>query len=69
MYACPNCGGGLRFDIASQALKCDYCDSRHDPYDITKEKDAGVETGEYGVTIFTCPQCGGDLTVYPSWEL
>ena len=61
MYACPNCGGGLRFDISSQKLKCDYCDSDHDPYDITKEKDAGVETGEYGVTIFTCPQCGGEV--------
>ena len=26
-YKCPNCGGPLRFDPASQKLKCEYCDS------------------------------------------
>ena len=26
-YQCPNCGGPLRFDPASQKLKCDYCES------------------------------------------
>ena len=61
MYACPNCGGGLKFDIPSQQLKCDYCGTFSDPYDISKEKDAGVETDEYGVTLFTCPQCGGEV--------
>ena len=26
-YKCPNCGGPLRFDPATQKLKCEYCDS------------------------------------------
>lgn len=61
MYACPNCGGGLKFDIASQKLKCDYCATFTDPYDISREKDADVRTDEYGVSLFTCPQCGGEV--------
>ena len=24
-YKCPNCGGGLTFDPASQKFKCEYC--------------------------------------------
>lgn len=24
-YKCPNCGGGLKFDPASQKFKCEYC--------------------------------------------
>ena len=61
MYACPNCGGGLRFDIPSQKLKCDYCATLTDPYDISRDKDADMQTDEYGVTLFTCPQCGGEV--------
>lgn len=26
-YQCPNCGGPLRFDPATQKLKCEYCES------------------------------------------
>ncbi len=26
-YKCPNCGGGLIFDPATQKLKCEYCNS------------------------------------------
>ncbi len=67
MYECPNCGGNLKFDISSQMLKCDYCLTTHNPYDITKEKDAeesGSLSGnnnEFNVTVFTCPQCGGEI--------
>lgn len=60
MYACPNCGGGLRFDIASQKLICDHCDSLTDPYSLAEKKDASTDTS-FGVTVFTCPQCGGEL--------
>lgn len=41
MYECPNCGGDLRFDIASQKLKCEHCDSTFDPYSVYKDEDAG----------------------------
>lgn len=60
MYECPNCGGNLKFDIKSQLLKCDYCLTTKDPYEVTKEKDA-EEKGAFDVTVFTCPQCGGEI--------
>ncbi|MDE6185534.1 MAG: hypothetical protein K2G39_08935, partial [Lachnospiraceae bacterium] len=57
---CPNCGGNLKFDIASQQLKCDYCLTLKDPYEVTKDKDA-EESSAFDVTVFTCPQCGGEI--------
>lgn len=60
MYECPNCGGNLKFDIESQQLKCDYCLTTQNPYEITKDKDA-EESSQFDVTIFTCPQCGGEI--------
>lgn len=60
MYACPNCGGNLKFNIMSQDLHCTACDTHMDPYDFSKEKDA-VESNEYDVTVFTCPQCAGEI--------
>lgn len=60
MYECPNCGGNLKFNIESQLLKCDYCLTTQDPYEITKNKDA-EESNQFDVTIFTCPQCGGEI--------
>ncbi len=60
MYECQNCGGNLKFDIASQQLKCDYCLTLKDPYEVTKDKDA-EESNAFDVTVFTCPQCGGEI--------
>ncbi len=60
MFECPNCAKNLKFDIASQQMKCDACESLFDPYAIQKDKDA--ESGEYFETnIFTCSQCGGQI--------
>lgn len=60
MYNCPNCSGNLSFDIASQKLMCDYCKTQLDPYEYQKTQDAG-ESDMFGVTVFTCPQCGGEI--------
>lgn len=60
MFQCPNCGSSLRFDIPSQMLTCDHCHSFHDPYSVSKDHDA-EEQDMYDVTVFTCPQCGGQL--------
>lgn len=60
MYECPNCGGNLKFDIPSQQMACAYCGTHLDPYSIKKETDA-VEEQYFEATIFTCPQCGGEL--------
>ena len=61
MFACPNCGGNLKFHIPSQQLACEYCQSQFDPYSFDhKEKDA-QEMKEFEVTVFSCPQCGGEI--------
>ena len=60
MYECPNCGGNLKFDILSQQMACAYCDTHLDPYSVKKETDA-IEEQYFEATIFTCPQCGGEL--------
>lgn len=64
MYECPNCSGNLKFDIPSQKLLCEHCGTMMNPYDFQKERDAEETTvgeDEYEVTVFTCPQCGGEL--------
>ena len=64
MYECPNCAANLKFDIPSQQLKCDYCGTMMNPYDFQKERDVletTVEEEDYEVTVFRCPQCGGEL--------
>lgn len=60
MYECPNCGGNLKFDIPSQQLKCDHCLTLKNPYEVTKVRDA-EESNVFDATIFTCPQCGGEI--------
>ena len=60
MYACPNCGSNLRFSIEKQALFCDACDTVKSPYDVVKDHDAD-ESNVFEATVFTCPQCGGEI--------
>ena len=60
MYNCPNCSGNLSFDIASQKLMCDFCQTQFDPYEYQKSQDA-EQSDVFGVTVFTCPQCGGEI--------
>ena len=65
MISCPNCGGNLKFDIASQRLACEHCHDQFDPYAFdSKTSDAEEEKSyesNYEVTIFTCPQGGGEI--------
>lgn len=60
MYGCTSCGAGLRYDIRSEKLLCDYCGASFDPYEYEKAKDA-EEKEYFDTTIFTCPQCGGEV--------
>ena len=74
MYACPNCGANLVFNIQEGKLVCEYCDSRFFPGDsrlrwtgskesampLEQEKQSQVGD-EMEVSIFTCPQCGGEM--------
>ena len=60
MIQCPNCGGSVVFDIATQQMKCVSCSSAFNPYDF-KYGNGAEESTEYNVTVFKCPQCGGEI--------
>ena len=62
MLACTNCGGRLKFNIASQDMKCESCDSHFDPYQFKEMSYGGAEESkEYDITVFKCPGCGGEI--------
>ena len=61
MISCPGCGSGLRFDIASQRMHCDYCDANFDPYSFDAEKGDAKQAEDFETFVWTCPACGGQL--------
>lgn len=61
MLECPNCGSGLRFDIPSQMMACDSCQNKFDPGSFDPNRTDGTETTDFDSTVFTCPQCGGEI--------
>lgn len=61
MANCPDCGGMMRFNIREQKLECQYCSGLFDPYKIDRINHTEIEEDEFGMHIFTCPQCGGEL--------
>lgn len=60
MYQCPTCGGGVRFDIASQKLRCDHCQNTYEPESFSTHG-AAEEENEFSTTRFLCPQCGAEI--------
>lgn len=65
-YKCPNCGGGVTFDIATQNMKCPYCDTEFDIHDVenfTKGKEAhgGASEEQGGLCVYSCNSCGGEI--------
>ena len=60
MYQCPTCGGGVRFDIASQKLRCDHCQYTYEPESFSTHG-AAEEENEFSTTRFLCPQCGAEI--------
>lgn len=61
MFACPNCGGNLKFHIPTQQLLCEFCNSQFDPYSFDNKESDATEQQFFETTIFSCPQCGGEL--------
>lgn len=71
MFVCSNCGGNLKYDIKSQKMHCDYCDTYILPTDVeeklsdaklSKNDIEKMESGDYmEVSVYTCPQCGAEL--------
>lgn len=75
-YKCPNCGGGVEFDVGTQNLKCPFCDTVFDiPADGDTENgdnvvdsinwdssNAGWAEGETdGMSVYICNSCGGEI--------
>ena len=75
-FKCPNCGGGLQFDPASQKYKCEYCLSVFTQEELEKlqpdgagdqsvpEAETGAQPGRpngAGAVIYTCPSCGAEI--------
>lgn len=70
-YKCPNCGGGLKFDAASQKLKCEFCLSVFTEEEIEKMEPvasvagdasgAADSSGTGDAVIYTCPSCGAEV--------
>lgn len=61
MINCPNCSGNLKFDILSQMMHCEFCGTYSDPYDYDSKTEDGKEISEYETTVFTCPECAGEI--------
>ncbi len=74
-YKCPNCGGGLKFDPASQKYACEYCLSAFTQEELDRlEPDEGGEQAAAGgaaktgdaaaggqAVVYTCPSCGAEI--------
>lgn len=76
MYKCPHCGGELDYLPGTEIIKCEYCGSEFSASELIEEKEVTAaeyqekktdeqknERGETTIeaTIFTCPQCGGEI--------
>ena len=64
-FECPNCGGRLEFDSASQKLKCPYCEGTYDPDTFGEEKEYTIENAKWDesdeLSVYTCKSCGGAI--------
>ena len=76
MYKCPHCGGELDFLPGTEIIKCEYCDSEFSVAELIEEKEVTAaeyqektdaepkdkrDDKTIEATIFTCPQCGGEI--------
>lgn len=69
-FKCPNCGGDVRFDPATQKYKCEFCMSSFEPSEFEEESSKFQEeaakpshewTDEDGAVVYSCPSCGAQI--------
>lgn len=60
MYSCPNCGSGMTFDPARQALYCSHCGTSIQPQD-QKVDGQTINSNTYQTHVFCCPHCGAEI--------
>ncbi len=61
MYKCKSCGGDLIYNIKDKDMECTSCNS-HFPVDTYKNDKPADEKHMYETTVYTCTQCGAELT-------
>lgn len=61
MFDCPACAANLKFDPATQDLSCTYCGNHYDVHAFDEDKGNAEENQFFEATVYTCPQCGGEL--------
>ncbi|MBR0205829.1 MAG: hypothetical protein IJQ45_03690 [Clostridia bacterium] len=59
---CPNCGGGMVFDVAKQKLVCPYCDNVCTVDAYRQNNAAEYVNDNYIVSSYRCKNCGAELT-------
>ena len=59
---CPNCGGGMVFDIGQQKLICPYCDTTCTVKEYRLNNAAQYVNDNYTVSSYRCRNCGAELT-------
>lgn len=59
---CVNCGGLLQYDIEKGQLLCESCDSLFDPEGYSYETDAKENSADMQMRLFSCPNCGGEIS-------
>ncbi len=75
-YKCPNCGGNVKFDVTSQQMKCESCDSlftqkqlsgTNEIPDLSDSQSSydwqphGESTQLDGVNGYSCKSCGAQI--------
>ena len=62
-YACPGCGGSLRYDIAGRDMLCDACGQRTPVSSLPDAMPAAGENGEAMLDMveYVCPSCGAGI--------
>ena len=58
-YKCPCCGGAIQFDVASQQVKCPYCDTEF-PVDILDSYEEELKNDAENDTFNWTESAGGD---------
>lgn len=68
-FKCPNCGGDLKFDPATQKYKCEFCISTFGQEELEQSNPQVQQTDEpmqeqadeNGAVIYSCPSCGAQI--------
>ena len=61
MFKCKSCGGDLIFNIEKQDMECVFCNSHFGVEEYSEDRGAD-EDEAYETTVYTCTQCGAELT-------